>query len=89
VLIKRLPFNAAFWSVVVSFLSCIPSRKIKWKRIIAVLLLNALVFGLLHGLMTQGDGDETWYNTSHEILRDAGDTSARGFRLVRVVLGGR
>lgn len=43
-----LPFNAAFWSVVVAFLSCIPSRKVNWKRIIAVLILNALVFGLLY-----------------------------------------
>ena len=42
------PFNAAFWSVVVAFLSCIPSRKVNWKRIIAVLILNALVFGLLY-----------------------------------------
>ena len=42
------PFNAAFWSVVVAFLSCIPSRKVNWRRIIAVLILNALVFGLLY-----------------------------------------
>ena len=44
----RFPFNAVFWSVVVAFLSCIPSRKVNWKRIIAVLILNALVFGLLY-----------------------------------------
>lgn len=43
-----LPFNAAFWSVVVASLSCIPSRKVNWKRIIVVLILNALVFGLLY-----------------------------------------
>ena len=42
------PLNAAFWSVVVSFLSCIPRRKVNWKRIIAVVLLNALIFGLLY-----------------------------------------
>ena len=45
------PFNATFWSVVVSFLSCIPSRKVNLKRIIAVLVLNAIIFGSLYGLM--------------------------------------
>ena len=42
------PFNAAFWSVVVAFLSCIPSCKVNWKLIIAVLVLNAVIFGLLY-----------------------------------------
>ena len=50
-LIKCFPLNAILLSVVVAFLSCIPSRKVNLKRIIAVLVLNAIIFGSLYGLM--------------------------------------
>ena len=50
-LIKCFPLNATLLSVVVALLSCIPSRKVNWKLIIAVLVLNAVIFGLLYGLI--------------------------------------
>ena len=50
-LIKCFPLNAILLSVVVACLSCIPGRKVILKRIIAVLVLNAIIFGSLFGLM--------------------------------------
>ena len=41
----RLPVNAWFWSVVVAFVSCIPGRKIRWRRIIAVAVVHVLLVG--------------------------------------------
>ena len=41
------PFNAMFWTVAVAFLSCIPSRKIRWRRIVGVLLTEAALFALI------------------------------------------
>lgn len=53
--IRLFPFNAAFWSVVVAFLSCIPRRKINWKRIIGVLVTGAVLFGMPFALGWWGD----------------------------------
>ena len=55
--IMLFPFNAAFWAVVVAFLSCIPQRKINWKRIIGVLLLEVVLFGVPAALILWDDQD--------------------------------
>lgn len=42
---ERFPVNAMFWSVVVAFVSCIPGRRIIWKRVVSVMLAS-LVLGI-------------------------------------------
>lgn len=49
------PFNAAFWAVVVAFLSFIPKRKIIWKRIVSVFLIEVVLFGIPAALVWWGD----------------------------------
>lgn len=44
--IRHFPVNAIFWTVVVALLTCIPGRKIKWRRIICVTLVEAALFGV-------------------------------------------
>ena len=53
--VRLFPFNAAFWTVVVVFLSFIPKRKINWKRIIGVLLVDVVLFGVPAALVWWSD----------------------------------
>ena len=41
--IRLFPFNAAFWSVVVAFLSCIPRRKMNWCRVIGIAAITSAI----------------------------------------------
>ena len=49
--IRHFPVNAIFWTVVVALLTCIPGRKIKWRRIICVTLVEAVFFGAIVALV--------------------------------------
>ena len=49
--IRHFPVNAIFWTVVVALLTCIPGRKIKWRRIICVTLVEAALFGAIAALV--------------------------------------
>ena len=44
--IAHFPVNAIFWTNVVALLSSIPGRKIKWRRVICVTLVEAVLFGV-------------------------------------------
>ena len=45
--VAHFPVNAIFWTVVVALLTCIPGRKIKWRRIVCVTLAEAALFGAI------------------------------------------
>ena len=49
--IAHFPVNAIFWTIVVALLSCIPGRKIKWRRVICVTLVEAVFFGAIAALV--------------------------------------
>ena len=49
--ITHFPVNAIFWTVVVTLLTCIPGRKIKWRRLIGVTIAEAVFFGAIAALV--------------------------------------
>lgn len=42
---ERFPVNAAFWTVVMAFLSCIPGRRIRWRRVAVTALIALTIYG--------------------------------------------
>ena len=55
--VRLFPFNATFWAIVVAVLSCIPKRKINWKRVVGVIVIDAITFGVPAALMLRDDQD--------------------------------
>ena len=49
--ICHYPVNAIFWTVAVTLLTCIPGRKIKWRRLIGVTIAEAVFFGAIAALV--------------------------------------
>ena len=45
--IAHFPVNAMFWTAVVALVSCIPGKTIRWRRILGVILAEAVFFGLV------------------------------------------
>ena len=43
--LERFPINAVFWTVVVAFLSCIPRRRMNWRRVVVTALLALAIYG--------------------------------------------
>ena len=43
--LERFPVNAVFWTVVVAFLSCIPGRKVQWRRVVGIALTATAIYG--------------------------------------------
>ena len=43
--LERLPVNAVFWTVVVAFLSCIPGRRMNWRRVAVTALIALAIYG--------------------------------------------
>ena len=55
--VMLFPFNATFWAIVVAVLSCIPKRKINWKRIVGVIVIDVITFGVPAAVMLRDDQD--------------------------------
>ena len=43
--LERFPVNAVFWTVVVAFLSCIPGRRMNWRRVAVTALIALAIYG--------------------------------------------
>ena len=43
--LERFPANAAFWTVAVAFLSCIPGRRMNWCRVTGIALIALAIYG--------------------------------------------
>ena len=42
--VRHYPVNAMFWTAIVALVSCIPGRKVNWRRIFCVLLVDVVLF---------------------------------------------
>ena len=43
--LERFPVNAVFWTVAVAFLSCIPGRRMNWRRVAVTALVALAIYG--------------------------------------------
>ena len=46
--LERFPVNAVFWTVVVAFLSCIPRRRMNWRRVAVTALIALAIYGTFY-----------------------------------------
>ena len=46
--LERFPVNAVFWTVVVAFLSCIPGRRMNWRRVAVTALIALAIYGTFY-----------------------------------------
>lgn len=47
----RMPVNALFWLEVVTSISCIPSRKMLWKRFVIVTCIGVFLTAVFYGVL--------------------------------------
>ena len=45
--ICHFPVNAIFWTAVVACVSCLPGKKISWRRILGVMISETVFFGAM------------------------------------------
>ena len=43
--LERFPVNAVFWTVAVAFFSCLPKRKMNWRRVVGIALIALAIYG--------------------------------------------
>ena len=46
--LERFPVNAVFWTVAVAFISCIPGRRMDWRRVAVTALLALAIYGAFY-----------------------------------------
>ena len=46
--LERFPVNAVFWTVAVAFISCIPGRRMNWRRVAVTALIALAIYGTFY-----------------------------------------